>query len=656
MTRNIRCVLVLSLIGCAGDDDGGGGTADARRFDSPPTTDAQADSPGTSGATCAAPQVIASLPAIGVTGTTAGAANNQTGDCAYGSDSADTVFQVTPATSGELMITLTPDAADLQVYARTTCTDTATQLGCYDEGFAGEPDTLRIPVTAGTPVFIFVDAYDPAEVGSFTLDVALFDPAAACAAATTATEGANTGDTTGGTNGLNSSCQSGSAPEKVYTFTPTDSTATSGDINITLSSAADLGVFARSDCLDSSTELACGDAAFGGTDESLRIANVTVGTPLTIVVDGFSAAEMGAFTLNIDFVPAICGDGILGGAEECEPANTPVCSATCTALPENTTAYCTNMIDDDNDGTTDCADTTMCSTEAECTPGAGLVGTTCTAPSSCAVAATGGAAGCLDETQFGWPGGACAPTCDGSTITCPVGSDCLNFRDASICVETCPSEADTECSNPAAYDCVDIGGILGALFVCLPKCTDNAQCPAIGRCDLEQGLCRPAEAGTCGDTADTDQDGDLNCGDSECIGMTPCPALTESEPNDTSVTATAYAAGTIGAIAMAADVDYYSISVPAGSTLTAEVTDNGTGGCLRPALDSQITIYGTDGTTVLVMPTGTAEDIDQSTNWCSRATTAALTTAGTYFVKVQSSVTYAPMDTFVYGLVLTTTP
>jgi hypothetical protein len=157
---------------------------------------------------------------------------------------------------------------------------------------------------------------------------------------------------------------------------------------------------------------------------------------------------------------------------------------------------------------------------------------------------------------------------------------------------------------------------------------------------------------------DTDRDGDLNCGDAECIGDAVCPALTESEPNDTFGTADAYAAGFIGAIGLPMDSDWVSITVAAGSTLTAEVTDltgpagATTGGCARRALDSVVRVFDTNGTSML----RENDDIDVSTNWCSRTMATAPLTGGTYFVQVVSQPMFAPMDTFVYGLTLTVTP
>jgi hypothetical protein len=327
-----------------------------------------------------------------------------------------------------------------------------------------------------------------------------------------------------------------------------------------------------------------------------------------------------------------------------------VCSATCTRQPESTAAFCNNLLDDDLDGTTDCEDTTTCSAIAECaTTGTAAAGTACTAASACASSATD--PGCITEAEWGWPGGSCAEHCS-TADACPAGSDCLTISDGTdVCLETCNDTGTAaDCARGGAgYDCVDIGSFF-SFYVCLPNCTADGQCTGVGRCDLEQNLCRPAEAGTCADLVDTDRDGDRNCGDVECIGDAACAAfaLTETEPNETSAMANVYAPARRAAIGMAMDVDMVSVTVLAGQTLTATVTDFGTGGCLRPALDSYVEILGTDGTTVL------AENEDISVyDWCSSAS-ATIATAGTYFVRVRSS-DYAPTDTFVYGLDVTLT-
>lgn len=81
----------------------------------------------------------------------------------------------------------------------------------------------------------------------------------------------------------------------------------------------------------------------------------------------------------------------------------------------------------------------------------------------------------------------------------------------------------------------------------------------------------------------------------------------EVEPNDTPATATpllgpgTLSAIGLGAVQPAADVDYWSIDVPAGDlyTLRFELTSGGLGACPSPT-DTVLRLYDTNGTTILV--------------------------------------------------------
>lgn len=85
----------------------------------------------------------------------------------------ESLYKYTPATSGMLTITLSSAGADMGVYARTTCLMETSQVGCADETFQGDPqvETLKVPVTANTPITIFVDGYN-SNAGPFTLTLA----------------------------------------------------------------------------------------------------------------------------------------------------------------------------------------------------------------------------------------------------------------------------------------------------------------------------------------------------------------------------------------------------------------------------------------------------------------------------------------------------
>ncbi|MFO0548624.1 MAG: hypothetical protein U0271_09565 [Polyangiaceae bacterium] len=94
-------------------------------------------------------------------------------ECAYGTGGGgnEKLYVFTPATSGMLTAALAPTGDyDMGLYARTSCADGATQIGCSDVNFTTgmQTESLTVPVTAGVPVTIFVDSYHNVG-GAFTL-------------------------------------------------------------------------------------------------------------------------------------------------------------------------------------------------------------------------------------------------------------------------------------------------------------------------------------------------------------------------------------------------------------------------------------------------------------------------------------------------------
>jgi cysteine-rich repeat protein len=147
---------------------------------------------------------------------------------------------------------------------------------------------------------------------------------------------------------------------------------------------------------------------------------------------------------------------------------------------------------------------------------------------------------------------------------------------------------------------------------------------------------------TCGDgfVDGTEQcdDGNTTSGDG-CSATCKYEILGESEPNNTPVQATGPHHPNVllgGAINPATDADYFSITLQATADLRLETFDaSGPSSC--NAIDTVITLYGTDGTTALISR-------DQGgVNNCSRIDpllagdkAAAHLPAGTYYVKVES--------------------
>ena len=120
-----------------------------------------------------APLCAAALPAmIGNTvGDTTTGTNSFTGSCT-GTATNEQLYTFLPAANGTLHLNLSSQA-DMGVYVRTSCLDRKTELGCADLNVGGVDETLDVPVKSGVAVTVFVDGFQPAEVGAFTLTATL---------------------------------------------------------------------------------------------------------------------------------------------------------------------------------------------------------------------------------------------------------------------------------------------------------------------------------------------------------------------------------------------------------------------------------------------------------------------------------------------------
>lgn len=228
----------------------------------------------------------------------------------------------------------------------------------------------------------------------------------------------------------------------------------------------------------------------------------------------------------------------------------------------------------------------------------------------------------------------------GGTLACTAGCQ-YNF---SQCIDAvCGNNAQEGFEHCDGQDlqsatCVDLG-YLGGTLDCDTSCQfDTSQCtdPVCG-----DGVVEGAEE--CDDSNTNSGDGcDANC-------MIEWAVATETEPNDAYTTANGpYTVSTqiTAAVGVAGDFDYFAVTVPAGGTLTAEVTDGGTGDCAGFVIDSEVEIYDTDGTTSLLFNDDTVND------FCSLASLTGLP-AGTYYVRAAASQVWTPNDTFSYVLNIT---
>ena len=153
--------------------------------------------------------------------------------------------------------------------------------------------------------------------------------------------GTTAGDTSlSGSNDFEGRCllQNGiGASEVVQTFTPPGP----GKLFLSVNGSAGFGVYARAICNDITSELSC-DAS----SKNPKIAVNVVDTDVFVVVDAVFGVG-GPFVLDAAFHDAVCGDGVVAGAELCDGQDigdahcrdvvegtigTPGCSSDCASI------------------------------------------------------------------------------------------------------------------------------------------------------------------------------------------------------------------------------------------------------------------------------------------------------------------------------------
>ncbi len=91
---------------------------------------------------------------------------------------------------------------------------------------------------------------------------------------------------------------------------------------------------------------------------------------------------------------------------------------------------------------------------------------------------------CADELTTGYPGGFCGHSCQ--FTACPTGFDCVEFTEGDpgtkTCVQSCKQT--TDCQRGSV--CQPVGGPAND---CLGLCQSDADCPVVGKCDRNFGVC-----------------------------------------------------------------------------------------------------------------------------------------------------------------------
>jgi cysteine-rich repeat protein len=330
------------------------------------------------GDTCPGKTIALTTTSTLSTGTVSGSTSpafNQYGSACGGGSGKDVVYSFTPTTSGKAIVKLTANYPAI-LSTRSTCEVSTTESKCTDIAEpTGGTTTMEIPVFKDTPAFLFVDGYGGSS-GTFTIDIQISQAVCGNGIAELP-EACDDGNTTSG-DGCSATCTledggvlgqcpgqpfllSGVAgqPRKIsfsgntltqgqktqspvgcfYWGGPNVVYAMKSDIdgaaNVRLTAGyAKANVFARSDCALDEYQLGCTQMNAPGT--TAIDFPVTAGQWFYVFVDGDGTPSTqfgGPYSVDITINPAVCGNGVIDGKEECDDRNTDDgdgCSATCT--------------------------------------------------------------------------------------------------------------------------------------------------------------------------------------------------------------------------------------------------------------------------------------------------------------------------------------
>jgi len=294
-----------------------------------------------------------------------------------------------------------------------------------------------------------------------------------------------------------------------------------------------------------------------------------------------------------------CGDGIIAGAEECDDQN-DLDDDGCDMLCVVELGYdCTGM-------------PSVCT--ATCGDGVIAVGT-----EECDDNNTTTGDGCADDCQIdagyscmGEPS-VCMTNCGDGVVAGTEECDDMNAVNDDGCSDACAEESGWDCTgNPS---------------VCATTCGDDIV------------------AGT--ETCDDANTANGDCCSSSCAVEAGC----ETEPNNSDATADDFAMHQVGGqvcgfVDPDGDANYYSVTLAAAGTITAETLDGVLGTtCVSNGNDTRIRIF--DATQMQLV-----SDDDGGAGFCSLATTGLLM-PGTYYVVVDES-PLGSTPTFDYCLEVTT--
>ena len=332
----------------------------------------------------------------GDTSTLAHGGGNATG-CASTGAGPNAIHAITPTVTGALKLDLLANYPNALLHIRRECAGTTndSQFDCAGATDALTPLTSTVPVFAEQTVYVFVDSNATSNAGLYSLNATL-TPAACGNDLVDGGEECDDGNTVDG-DGCSSTCTversaesytcpgkpirlesdmpgprtlrvrgtTVPAPGETLPASKWSSTTTAhcqstardvvyeltsdidGYLEVTVGGGqANLFASLRAACVTPQATApidgTCSKASTGNGPKTF-FAAVDKDTPYYLVVDGNAPGVEGAFVLDLEIKPSVCGNGVVEGGETCDDGATDDgdgCSATCQLEAEKARNFC----------------------------------------------------------------------------------------------------------------------------------------------------------------------------------------------------------------------------------------------------------------------------------------------------------------------------
>lgn len=239
-----------------------------------------------------------------VEGNTLAAHDDLRPSCAAATDGYDVVYRFNLATRSRVKLWL--DETDLTEASTIALARDCGQIaaGTCRAGAVGEARAVDQILEPGA-YFVVVDSATPRRFGRFRLNSRVDDAAAVerlCRAAPLLVPGRTVSGTTSGPDRFQASCAGGArSAENLYRLVVRSRSTVRLSVTST-TEGYDPALYLRANCTDATSERACNDDA-GDVHHSQIETNLDPGT-YTVFVDGFSANNAGAYTLDVQLMPA----------------------------------------------------------------------------------------------------------------------------------------------------------------------------------------------------------------------------------------------------------------------------------------------------------------------------------------------------------------